>query len=124
MTRLLSVVIDDLNIVSIAIREAKTNAPAVVDADAPLPGAIALQRFEVVGRRQPQVVDPYCRRQLQESHGCPFVYLTGQAARSVCLEKCFRLGIGKRFDHGGFRVDGINYKQFVYGVKSFDERVS
>ena len=49
-------VIDDLDVVCVSVRPAEANAPLVVDADAVLAPAVALQHFQPVSRRDEQVL--------------------------------------------------------------------
>jgi hypothetical protein len=50
------VVIDDLDVEGIAVLETEAHAPLVVDADAPLAGAIAFEGFEMIGKWLAQVL--------------------------------------------------------------------
>ncbi len=76
-----SMVVNDFDIEGVAALETETQPPLVIDADAPLTDAAAFQRFESMGRREPQVVD------------------LGAAARrlSRIIARC-RISGGKRFD--------------------------
>jgi hypothetical protein len=47
---LASVVVDDFNVVGVAVNPAETDAPLIVDADAVLAFALALQGFQPIGR--------------------------------------------------------------------------
>jgi len=49
------VIVDDFDVMRIAIAPAEADAPLAVDADAVLSFAIALQRFQPVARRRLQV---------------------------------------------------------------------
>lgn len=49
-------VVDDLHIFGTGGGPSETDAPLVVDAYRMLPGAISFQRFEVVARRRPKVI--------------------------------------------------------------------
>ena len=51
-----SVIVNDLDILRAGVRPAKAHTELVVHANAVLPGAIALQRFQPVARRHPQIV--------------------------------------------------------------------
>jgi hypothetical protein len=55
-TYLSLVVVDDLYILGTRFRPAKADAPLIIDADAELPGPVALQCFQSISRRHPQVV--------------------------------------------------------------------
>jgi len=52
------VIVHDLDVFRTGIRPAKADAELVVDADAVLPGAVPLERFESVAWRDAQVVEP------------------------------------------------------------------
>jgi len=49
------VVVAELDVVRIAVDEAKTDAPLVIDRNGVLPGAVSLQRMEPIARRYAQV---------------------------------------------------------------------
>jgi len=51
------VIVDDLDVFGMASRAAKTDAELIVPPQAPLTSAIALQLFELVGRRRAEVCD-------------------------------------------------------------------
>jgi hypothetical protein len=50
------VVVDDFDFVSATVAPTEADAPLVVDANAVLPLAIALQCFEVIARRHTQIL--------------------------------------------------------------------
>lgn len=50
-------IINDLDIKSIAIGKGEADAPLIVDADAPLPGAIAAELFQAIAWRYAQIFD-------------------------------------------------------------------
>lgn len=52
-------VIDNFDIEGVAVLEAETHAPLVVDADAPHAFSVALQFFQAVLRGYPQILDTY-----------------------------------------------------------------
>src|SRR6188508_446546 len=49
-----SVIVDDLDIVRIAVLPAKADPELIIDADAPLSAPVALQSFQLVARRAAQ----------------------------------------------------------------------
>lgn len=51
-------VIDYLNASGVTVAELKTNAPLIIDPDAPLAFAFSLQGFQAVSRRNPQLINP------------------------------------------------------------------
>jgi hypothetical protein len=60
------VVIDDLNVVRIAVPPHKTDTPLVIDPDAVRPGAIALEHFQLIARRHAKILQPPCLMQVQK----------------------------------------------------------
>jgi hypothetical protein len=65
-----SVVVYDSYVKCIAVLEAETLAPLVIDANAPLTGTIAVQLLQPIGRRQSQVLDSDGRVQREQTHEC------------------------------------------------------
>src|SRR5262245_16279757 len=51
-----SVIIDNRDVVRVAVAPGETDPPLVVDADAVLPGAITAQLLQLIARRDAQVV--------------------------------------------------------------------
>jgi len=95
-------VIHDFNIVSIPFPPNKADAPLVVDADAVLPSAIAMQRFEPITRWRGQIAQvcrsiDLCQLSLRDSFDGtkPF--------RPLPLMRAFRLLRAEGLDHP-FRV--------------------
>jgi hypothetical protein len=63
-------VVDDLDIKGCSVMPPEANLPLLVDAKAVLPTPIALQRFEAIAGRYPQIVQGSClvqRTQLAQS---------------------------------------------------------
>ena len=72
MVGLLSVVVDDFDVVRIPVTPDEADAPLVVDADAVLALPAPRQPLETVRRREPQVVDAVGivqHAELPECHG-------------------------------------------------------
>jgi hypothetical protein len=89
------VIINNLNLDGITILKAKTDAPLVIDADAMLPKAVMLERLQVVGWRQAQILKAGGCIQLCESHGCALENVSREATRLAAGVEAFRLGIRK-----------------------------
>src|SRR5437867_7780491 len=53
-----SMVVDDLNVVRVAVGPPETDAPLLVDPDRVLSGPVTSERFQAIARRLPQVVEP------------------------------------------------------------------
>jgi hypothetical protein len=92
-------IIDNLYIEGVAAFEAKTQPPLIVDANAPLTEPIMLQGFQLIGRRQMQILDASSGIQLCEPHVCTPDNLGRKTSRLTRRVKTFRLIIGERPDH-------------------------
>ncbi len=60
------VVIHDLNIVRVAVTPREADAPAVVDSNAVCPGTVAFQEFQLVSRRNTQILQAQRPMQIQK----------------------------------------------------------
>ena len=60
-------IVSNLDLFGATFDPTKTQAPLVVDPDAVLSRTISFERFESVGRRYSQVIEPCCRFQLPQS---------------------------------------------------------
>ena len=88
-------VIDNLDLIGISSFPPEANAPLLVDADAPLPGAVMGQRFQPVGGRQPQIFDAGNGIELRQAHRRAFQDFRGQAARFTRGEKVLSFRVGE-----------------------------
>lgn len=91
-------VVDDLNVTGMAALEAETEAPLIVDADAPLPTPIALQSLQLVVGRNTQIGQrfrPVEHRQLAQGHNLD-IHKTGHP---LPVEQGFCVGALERHDH-------------------------
>ena len=57
-------VIDDFDFMGVSFMPAEADAPLVVDADAPLSGAVAGELFKTIAGRDPQKIKPGSRMEL------------------------------------------------------------
>ena len=79
-------VIDDFDIVGISSVPSKADAPLVIDADAVLAGAVALQRLQTVAGRNAQIVQSCRGIQLSQLLQRRALNVAGQLTSvSVCL---------------------------------------
>lgn len=88
----------DLNFKGIAVFKAKADAQLVIDANAPRPFPIAVQRLQAVSRRRPEILDgsrviqhvqlAFCHRGDVPEHGV-----------SLTLKESLRFLAPKRFNH-------------------------
>ena len=54
-------VVADLNIVGVAVKESKTDPPLIVDGNGMLPFPIILERMQAISGRHLEVVEPGCQ---------------------------------------------------------------
>jgi len=93
-------IIRELDIVGVAVREAKAQPPLVVDPDAHLPGAVALRRLEPVAGRNAQKPKIDGGVDLLEFHPRPAGGIGGNALDGDALEQGLGPPIGESPDHG------------------------
>jgi hypothetical protein len=87
---LLSMIVDDFDLVGVAAAPTKTNSPLVVDADTVLTGSVAVQQFEAIAGRNPQFVERNRRVQYQQfPQGGP-LQCSGQPSWPLPPEDCSR----------------------------------
>jgi hypothetical protein len=98
---LCSVVINDFNIVGVSALKAKANPPLVIDADAPLSGAVAGERFQPVAGRDAQVFHKPGGVDLFELVSRRIPQTAVESADSQPLEDGGGLFVGEGFNHEG-----------------------
>ena len=103
-----SMVIRDFNVEGVAVLEPEAQPPLPVDADTVLARPLAFEGFEIIRRRQAQILNSCGSIQLIEPHGRPLQDLPWQPPGLASLEKLPGFRIGKRPYHGN------SYKQVVY----------
>jgi hypothetical protein len=84
-------IIDNLYPKDIPISPLETDAPLIIDSDTILPGSVAVQFLQTIGRRCPQVVERHCpieHAQFPQRH---LLDIAGQFARHAPTEylRCF-----------------------------------
>jgi hypothetical protein len=84
-----SVIIDDFDLFRIPIVPFKTNAPLVIDADAPLSLSTPLQRFESVGWRQTQIFKLESRINGIKCHESPLLNIMGKRFGKLAMKYLF-----------------------------------
>ena len=92
-------IIDDLDIESVAVLEAKADAPLVVDADTPSTEPIVLQRFQTIRRRPTQILKASGCIQLRQVHVGALLNFGRETARFAGYLEMLRFVIGKRPNH-------------------------
>lgn len=92
-------VVNDLNVVGIAILPAKADAPLIIDANTVLSGAIPVELFEPIARRGPEIDHGLGRindGQLAQ-HGT--LEVAGESPDGLAIEQRFRVPIAEALDH-------------------------
>jgi hypothetical protein len=92
-------IIRDLDIEGVAVSKPETDAPLIVDPNRMLARSIALESFEAIRRRQPQVRDADCSVQLLQSHTCPPQNIARQSSTPAGVKKSLGFSIRKGSDH-------------------------
>ena len=93
--------IDDLDVQGIAVFPAKANSPLIVNANAVLTGAVALELFEPVARRHAKVVDRVSGIDRDELSEHRALELGGEAPNGLAAEETLGISVGEGFDHSG-----------------------
>src|SRR5438128_200207 len=93
------VIVDDLDTPCLTITPSEAYPPLIVDADAELPAPIAVQGFEAVTRRNPEIVQPPCRvDRLELGPGAP-LHLVGKIPDHKASEERGCALVGEAPDH-------------------------
>jgi len=93
------VIVDNLDIVSVAIAPAKADTPLIVDPDTPLPGSIADQLFQSVRRRYPQILEARrCFQHSKFSERNP-LNVRRETTRPLQVEELLGLTVSPTADH-------------------------
>src|SRR5450759_2177657 len=103
-----SMAIGDLNVESVALREAKAHSPLVIDSDAPLAFAITLKSLQTIRWRGLEIFNPSCRVELRKPHRGSTANLRGQAPGEHCRIEPLGLRISEGLNHSS------EHKHFVY----------
>lgn len=93
------VVIDDLNLISIAVAPLEADSPLAVDANGVLAGSFSGEGFQPISGRHAQILGPFRGIELNELSKCgPRRASIG--ARAFFLPEAFGVSVGERTDHG------------------------
>src|SRR5207302_8843273 len=91
--------VDDFDIVRVSFLPAKANPPLAIDPDAPLPGALALQRLQPVRWRHTQIVQRPCPMQHHQLAQRGGLNVGRQLAAADTLPDQFRFRATEASDH-------------------------
>ena len=94
-------VIDDLNVVCVAIPPSEADPPLIVDPDAVLALAISLERFKPITGRRPKIVKGACIVDLHELTVRSFRDFVRNALDEAASPSGLCRRVPKRFDHSG-----------------------
>src|SRR4051794_9012561 len=95
-----SVIVRDLDVPCRSLAPFKTYPPLIVDADAVLSTPVAVQSFQPVTGRHPQIVELFGRVQGQELGSCTALNLVWQGLDRITGKQRGRALVGEALDHG------------------------
>jgi hypothetical protein len=93
------VVVGYLDIVCIAVLEAKADPPLIVDANGVLPFSISAQDVKPIAGRDPEIIKPRRKVNILQSLHRPSDDVWWQPARLACDEQVARVLVSERLDH-------------------------
>src|SRR6185437_4847178 len=93
-------IVHDFRVPRLAVAPDKTDPPLLVDADAVLPGPVALEPFQAVAGRIAQVVHRCCRIERMQFCLRPLLDLRWQSFDAKPGKNRCRALVGKGSDHG------------------------
>jgi len=94
------VIINDLNVVRIAVLPPEADAPLIVDANTVLTGAIAFELFEAVPGRNAEVIELFGGVHDAELPQHEPLELGREATDWLALEQALGVPVGEAVDHG------------------------
>lgn len=92
-------IVDYFNSMSIPVLPVKTNPPLVFNPNAPLPGSVATELFELIARRHPQKIKRSRAVKLREFVQRHPLHISRQMFGIYTPENFFRFGAFKILDH-------------------------
>ena len=92
-------IVDDLDLPSVAITPDKADTPLLVDANAMVPKSVATKSFQPVARRDSQIIKATSRIDCKQPGTGPLLDLHGEPANSIASEDSRSALTGKGFDH-------------------------
>lgn len=97
----LLVIVDDRDVVRVAVLPPKADAPLIVDANTVLPRAITFQLLQAIAGRDAEVLELLCgvyEAELSEQRTLEF---GREAADTLALKQALGVPIGEALDHRG-----------------------
>jgi hypothetical protein len=93
-------VVDDFHIVGVAIPPHEADTRLIIDSDAVLALALALQSFQPVSGGDTQIIQRHGGMQQEELFQCPHFQIGGNPSAPPCLPKLLRIRIPEAYYHG------------------------
>jgi hypothetical protein len=94
------VIVRDLDIVGIAVLEAETDAPLIVDGNGVLAFSVSLQGMKAIARWRFQVIQTGGQIDVFQTPDRPAQKVRRKPFGLACQEERLRVFVGKRFNHG------------------------
>jgi hypothetical protein len=95
-------VVGDLDIAGRSIRPPETDPPLIIDPDTVLPDTIALQSFQAVSGRYPQVLQFDSILKESQFPSCDLEKITRDSFDALPLPDTLREPAPETFDHGSY----------------------
>ena len=92
-------IIDDFDIVGMAVPPDETNPPLSIDADTVLTSAISLQSFQLIPRRDHQIFQSFGCMQIAQATPGDHLNILRQFPRKAQIKDFFGLSASECFDH-------------------------
>src|SRR5689334_8050471 len=92
-------VVNDLHLAGIIIPD-ETDPPLVIDADAPLPGPVVLQRLQAVPGWYQKILKASGLIQIVQLPACRLEYVRREGRGRLALENSFGVPVTQAADHG------------------------
>jgi hypothetical protein len=94
-------VVDDFHVVGVAISPLEADAILIIDSDAVLTFALAVQSLQPVSGRYTQIIQRHGGMQQEELFQCPHFQIGGNPSTSPRLPKLLRIRIPEACNHEG-----------------------
>jgi hypothetical protein len=106
-------VVYDFHIVGVAVPPHEANAILIIDSDAVLALALAVQSLQPVSGRHTQIIQRHGGMQQEELLHCPHFQIGGNPSASPRLPKLLRIRIPEACYHGAIVLRyGISVKRY------------
>lgn len=97
-------IINDFDIVGIAIRPTKTDTPLAIDSNAVLAFPLPFEQFEPVAGRNLQILEADCRIENPQFRQCRFLDIAWEFAGKLAIPNLFCFAVAKACDHASKNI--------------------